>query len=116
MGSLKEMLPANLIDLFASARRVGDTEGEWYEIGQWYGTCTGLGDKDPAGGQLCQLWYTFEVDEIKEYLSGTMLFRGEDVTPVTISGGTGYLWLAINGGFNMTYDEGVYTQDGILCY
>lgn len=116
MGSLKEMLPANLIDLFASRGRVGDTEGEWYEIGQWYGTCTGLGDKDPAGGQLCQLWYTFEVDEIKEYLSGTMLFRGEDVTPVTISGGTGYLWLAINGGFNMTYDEGVYTQDGILCY
>jgi hypothetical protein len=57
MGNLKE----NLIDLLgklgrtAFRRRQAGTEGEWYEIGQWAGACTGLAGKDAAGGQLCQL-------------------------------------------------------------
>jgi hypothetical protein len=57
-----------------------------------------------------------EVDDAnKEYLSGTMMFRGEDVTPVIINGGKGNDWLSLNGGFNMTYDGGIYTQEGVLC-
>ncbi len=126
LGTLKDVLPEYLIDLLGSrsSKRVlatrgrdGGTDIDWYDVGQWSGTCTGLGaDKDPAGGQLCQLWYTMEVDDaVKEYLSGTMMFRGEDVTPVTINGGTGNDWLSLNGGFNMTYDGGIYTQEGVLC-
>jgi hypothetical protein len=115
-GNLNEALPEYMIDLLGLRRRIAGTDGEWYDVGQWSGTCTGLGDKDPAGGQLCQLWYAMEVeDAIKEYLSGTMMFRGEDVTPVTINGGTGYVLLSYNGGFNMTYDGGVYTHEGVLC-
>lgn len=86
-----------MIDSFANRQGVVTTDGEWYEFGKWYVTCTGLGEKDPAGAQLCQLLYTCEGEDVNnEYISGTMLFRGEDITPVSISGGTGYLLLAVN--------------------
>ncbi len=44
-------------------RRDGVADIDRYEIGQWYGTCIGLGDKDPAGDQVYQHWFTLEVKD-----------------------------------------------------